>query len=295
MSAIPKMNHEEARAAIQVRSGGQLSAVKAAALRHHLMECTECRTIYDRGVMMRRLAAGNDVETALPVESSMLLQEVLGQVRATPAPAAAPFWRHWQWAAVAAAAAVVLMVVVPWKGVPNDSQVPSKVIQERGAVRVLAGAGIGLSGVDGRGAEYEVVESNGICREDALRFYVNRRAANFRSYFIFGVDGDGALHWYAPLPEELTSYSLPETLGVPTKVPFEIVLEEKHPLGPLVVVALFSEEPLEWAAVSPLVATHATNLLESPEEGARLLASKLGVDVLPATRLTRIITCGGKQ
>jgi hypothetical protein len=295
MSRVPTISHEQARAAIQARSDGLLQPQEAASLRHHLVDCHECRAAYDRAAIIRRLAAGSEANAPLPGESRLLLNEVLGQTRPTTQPVEIHIWRRWQWAAGLAVAVLVVVVAAPWNSVDTSGGAPIDEVQERGAVRALPGAGFGLSGVDGRGAEYEVVESDGICREDGLRFYVNRREERYGSYFIFGVDGAGNIHWYAPLPEERESYPLPRTQGVPEVVPFEVILQEKHPAGRLVVIALFSHGPLAWEAVSAQVPHYAGILLDSPEEGAKSLAQELGTDVLPATRQTRIITCGGNQ
>jgi len=225
----------------------------------------------------------------------LLRREVLGRLAGSPEPAATLRWRYLQWAVGLAATAVVVFVLAPWGSVPSNSGSPADHSQERGAVRALPGAGFGLSGIDGDGAEYEVVESNGICREDALRIYVNRREEDYRHYFLFGVDARGAVHWYAPLPEEEESYTLPEVMGRPVAVPFEFLLKRGYSTGPLVVVGLFSDDPLAWRLVSGLIFQHSALLHESPEEGARVLADKLGSEVLPATLLTRIISCGGNQ
>lgn len=290
------MDHARARAAIIARSEGRLTPIESAALRSHLVDCDECRSAYDRATVIRRLAAGHETHSPLPTESRLLMAEVMGQLSVTPEARPAPPRRHWQWATGLAVAAIVLFVVAPWESLPVRTLAPPDRIQERGAVRALPGAGFGLSGVDGDGAEYEVVESNGICHQDALRLYVNRREESYRNYFIFGVDARGALHWYAPLPEELESYPLPDRLGTPVAVPYEILLEERHPLGPLVVVGLFSPIPLAWEAVSALLPRHIEALLESPEEGAEALAAAFGRgEVLPAVHETRIITCGGNQ
>jgi hypothetical protein len=295
MSRVPTISHEQARAAIRARTDGLLQPLEAARLRHHLVDCHECRAAYNRAVAIRRLAAGSRADVPLPGESQMLLNEVLGRRRATPQRVETSIWRHWQWAAGLVAVALVVLVAAPWESVDTGARTPLDELQERGAARSLPGAGLGLSGVDVHGAEYEVVESDGICRADGLRFYVNRREERYRSYFIFGVDEAGSTHWYAPLPKERESYPLPVTLGVPEEVPFEIVLQERHPAGRLVVVALFSDGPLAWEAVAAALPKYSAALLDSPEEGAISLARELGPDVLPTTRLTRIITCGGNQ
>ena len=289
------MNHARARTPIDARWQGRLPAAEAAALRHHLAECDDCRTVYDRTVALRRLAAGNQPHEPLPTESNLLFGEVLGQLPKRQQRPSAASWYSWRLAAGLAAAALVLLVVAPWQYLPEGTRLPDELMQERGAVRTLPGAGLGLSGVDHDGAEYEVVESNGICLQDFLRFYVNRRESSFRSYFVFGVDESGTAHWYAPLPAERYSYPLLEEFGKPVAVPYQIDLEQGHQVGSLVVVALFSSDPLAWRAVDELLPRHMGSLLADPREGAAALAADLGGGVLPAVQQTRIITCGGKR
>lgn len=289
------MNHAEARTAISTRWEGDLSSAQAEALRTHLLDCGDCRALYDRAAAVRRVAAGGSAGTPLPSETSLLLAEVMRQMRRQPEPSQAPFWHGWKWAAGIAVAALVLFVVAPWHHLPHESGPRQERVQERGAVRTLPAAGLGLSGVDRDGAEYEVVESDGICQQDFLRFYVNRREESMRHYFVFGVDELGRVHWYAPLPAERESYPLADEFGKPIAVPYQIELEHEHEPGLLVVVALFSPAPLDWNSVDALLPQHLAALLEAPAEGAEALANGLGRGVLPAVRQTRIISCGGNR
>ncbi len=291
---VGRLSNRRAGALMRQRfEPGGISPSDAVALRAHLASCEGCRSAYDRLALVRRLAAGQAADEPLASESRALLAEVLVRAGEPAVPARGGWlfgWRSWGAVAAAAAVAVVVLVSLPRTAVRQEMD-PTTESRARGVDRPLPPVGLGLSGVDPEGLEYEVVESGRVCREDALRFYVTRREPAWGYFFLFGIDGSGAVHWYAPVPEEGVSYALPEALGRPEPMPWEVVLRHGHREGPLLVVALFSGEPLGLTAVEAALSGRGTALLEAPE-GAAALAEALGGGVLAATRSTRIIQCG---
>jgi hypothetical protein len=273
-----------------------LTGREAEALRTHLRECNECRRKYERRMLMLRAAAGKGMAQTLGVESRALMQETLhrlGLAHEQPRHEGLPTWARWVWGTVAALALLVL--VFPPSGQNQRGVAPDfSYLQSRGTLDELPDVGLGLSGVDDRGLEYEVVESQGVCLEDALRFYITSRNPDIRFYFLFGLQPTGEVLWYFPLPEEGSSYSIPDGEELVKMVPFEIDLPKRHAPGPLTVVALFSAEPLLFSAVSARVNELRNAHGRKMEAGSLVdeLAGLSGLDVRVATIDSEVNACG---
>lgn len=297
MGSRRQIRHAEAMELARRRLAPEgLTGREAEALRVHLRACEECRGQYERRTAVLRAAAGSTAAGALGVESRVLMEETLhrlGLAPPQPQQEGLPMWARWVWGTIAAL--VLLVVVLPPSPQDQRGVAPDfSYLQSRGAADELPEVGLGLSGVDDRGLEYEVVESQGVCLEDALRFYVTSRNPDIRYYFLFGLQPAGEVLWYFPLPEEGRSYSIVEGEEIIKMVPFEIELAKRHTPGPLTVVGLFSAEPLSFSAVSVRI----TELME--REGGEIkvgalaneLAGLSGLDVRVATITSEVKACG---
>ncbi len=153
------------------------------------------------------------------------------------------------WAGAVAAAAVVVLLLVPWGG-PQPERVETREhVAVRGGPDALPVAGLGISGVDPAGAEYEVVHGDGLCATDALRFYLTVRDARTPYYAIFGIQEPGDPAWYLPAPGDGAAPALPEVPARAWMAPFEILADGTHGPGSLSVVCILSEEPIRFPAL----------------------------------------------
>lgn len=300
------MQHKRTRELMERRlSRGRISSSEAAELREHLAACEECRLAYDRRVEIVRAMTGVTPGEPAGFESRALMDETFARLDAPEATSAVS--RRWlpSLRLAGAAALVAVVVLAGWfnreRLFPPGDQRASQVLLSRGGETALPGVGLGVSGVDAEGREYEVVESNGVCLRDALRFYVTSRVPAYRYYFLFGLRPDGEIHWYFPSREEQLSFPFPETFpdegAIAHKVPYEIELWKKHGRGGHVVVGLFSEDPLELVRVERAVETALGKGDLAPRDGSGIesLSSVLGDGVEPATVVLDIIDCGGAE
>jgi len=275
-----------------------LTGSESEALASHLQSCDDCRRKYEREVLFLRAAAGGEMSSPLGVESRVLMEETLHRLGlAQPAPRqdGLPMWARYVWGTIAA---VALLVLVFPPAPPQDHPLNGdhSYLASRGEEDELPEVGLGLSGVDQRGLEYEVVESGNACLEDALRFYVNSRNPDIGYYFLFGLQPEREVLWYFPLPEEGRSYTMErdgDAEGI-LMVPFEIELEQRHVPGPLTVVGLFSAEPLSHQVVSGRVESwlrHNSGSVNA-EDLVDVLAGISGLDVRVATINSEVRPCG---
>jgi len=153
------------------------------------------------------------------------------------------------WAGAAVAAAIALLVIIPWgAGVPT-SDGPQEHVAVRGTAEELPVVGLGISGVDADGAEYEVVHGDGVCASDALRLYLTARDARTPHFVVFGIQDIDDPTWYAPAPRDTAAPRIPEVPALAWVLPFEIVVDGTHAPGPVSVVCILSEEPIHFSAL----------------------------------------------
>ncbi|MBM4372452.1 MAG: hypothetical protein FJ098_12405, partial [Deltaproteobacteria bacterium] len=305
---LPPHSHSAAMELVRRRlAPGGLDRIEAAQLRKHLRICNECRRYNDRRIQVIRTAAGVPEGETAGIESLALFEETLARAGiALPAPDArsVPAWlRPLEWGlGLAAAALVALLVLTPQGGKPPQGgrgDPGTEELRSRGGPGdgSLPAAGLGLSGIDPEGAEYEVVESEGACIQDRLRFYVTSREEGLEWYFLFGVPEAGAPVWYFPSPEEARSHGLepgPSGERVARPVPWEIELAGRHRPGRLAVVGLFSRVPLLY----PDVASWVGEVLGRHEDGTTAdwkeeAAKRFGPDVVPVLVALSVLDCEG--
>ena len=298
MSKRHDISHAGARRLVERKFGpAGLEPSEASALRTHLAGCGECRSHYDLRVAVLRAVAGVGPAVPLGVESRLLMEETFARLipRRQPAVRGLDALRFAEWA-LGGAAAVMLAVLVAYSPLSRQAGVKphqDNLLASRGALDELPEVGIGLSGVDFDGREYEVVDSDGACLADGLRFYVTSREADYGHYFLFGLLDDSDVLWYFPLPEERTSYVIPADSEMPYMVPFELELHGRHRVGSLTVYGLFGSGPVLLEDVASAVErVRRDGALVTAGDLAEALGSARGAGVL-ATELTlNIIDCG---
>ena len=226
-------------------------------LRGHLRDCDACRRHYDRAVTLHRLMVGLAPDRQSPLE---VRRATVAAV--SPHPNPAPRAQSLQWrpvaafatlALVAAVAAVTTNLAQPEDGSPARGRGTDEYIGARGAAPGRTAeplVGIGLSGVTEGGREYEVVAEGTAWLSDYLRFFYTCEDRDLRSLFVFGLQEGPVPLWYFPLPEERRSVAIQAGDDARSvALPYETSLASRHRPGPLRIVALFSERPLELAAV----------------------------------------------
>jgi len=192
---------------------------------------------------VRRVTHG-DPRVATGAERRALFEEIMARREGRPRKAGGAL-RVLGWAGAAAAAALALILLVP-----RDAPVrrgPREHLAVRGAEDSLPAAGLGISGVDSAGSEYEVIHGEGLCSEDALRFYLTLRDGRTPHYALFGVQDPEDPSWYVPEMHDAAGPSLPEVPVRTWMVPFEIVADGTHDSGPVSVVCILSEEPITFS------------------------------------------------
>ncbi|MBM4371431.1 MAG: hypothetical protein FJ098_07235 [Deltaproteobacteria bacterium] len=219
-------------------------------------------------VAVRRLVHG-DPSVATGVERRLLLETVLGRLTPPPRPVARA------WGLLPAAAAALLLLLLLPRDVQEPAWAPGERSAARGAVRKLPPAGLGISGVDPMGSEYEVVHGEGICPVDTLRFYVTVRDRETPYLAILGVQDPGDPTWYLPVAGD-EPWAVPELPRRLWMVPLEVEVGVAHRPGPLSVVAILSSEPISF---EPLAAAWAAARGAAPRQRAEDAAARLGAGI----------------
>ncbi|MCA9515582.1 MAG: hypothetical protein KC635_11620, partial [Myxococcales bacterium] len=181
-------------------------------------------------------------------------------------------------AGVLAAAALAMVLLLP-RGdslvAPGDGR-----LQARGVAGIEQPerlVGVGISGVDDAGSEYEIVASGAVRVGDWVRVTYTNERPELGWLFLVGVQPDRPagerVVWLAPLPEEGRSVAV----GVARlrALPFEIRLGARHALGPWHVLALFTERPLTTDEVAR--ALDSTTLDGLPSGWAEALRERLSL------------------
>ena len=218
-----------------------------AALREQASRSTGAEDPGERIIVAARRLTHGDPRVATGAERRAIFDELMARRgRRASAPRAAAVFG---WAGAAVAAAVIVVLLIPWGGTRPDVVDPPEHLAVRGGADTLPAAGLGISGVDPAGAEYEVVHGDGLCPEDALRFYITVRDESTPYYALFGVQDLDDPTWYLPAPRDGEAPALPEVPAVAWMVPFEILVDGTHGPGGLSVVCILSEEPIRFAAL----------------------------------------------
>lgn len=262
------------------------TSIDNALMREHIDHCDVCREYYNRRVVLIRTVSGGLATQATGLESRRLFEEVMGKV---DRPSSRPEPRR-AWFPLAAAATLSAMAVIAIVATPPDN---AEYYGVRGGVDVLPSVGIGLSGIDADGNEYEVVESGEICVTEYLRFYVTARDSQLKYYFIFGIN-NGVFVPYFPLPEEQESFVFDGRSSVAHMVPWEIRLDQRHSAGTLDVVGVLSDVPLQYDLVSRAVDWWLLDS-ESPDALGEILEAESGAVVDVAWAGTNLVDCGRDQ
>ncbi len=263
------------------------TAAADAAMRGHLRTCDRCRGDYGRRVTLHRAMLGADLEMPSGFERGRMETALLDAA----APAPAPWWRFAVLPALAGAAVAVALWVT--NAVPLPTPDPADYVGTRGGPSDEVTVGIGLSGVVA-GREYEVVEG-ALYLDDALRITTSREVDEPDHAFIMGFQNGVTPIFYWPDPDngELASMVVPRERSAALRAAGESIqfdLAGSHVAGRLVVVALFTPEPLSVAAVQEALGGFQMGEADRPELAAERLQAtgavvrSLSIDILPGSR-----------
>ncbi|MGM0578468.1 MAG: hypothetical protein ACQEXJ_22280 [Myxococcota bacterium] len=261
-----------------------------AALREHLRDCEPCRDHYRRAVVAHRLMVGGDADTPSGFETRRQMDAVLPAEgpRVTKRPAVVVGVL----AGAAAAAALVLTVLPPRADEASGPATSPETLdlRTRGGEEERPAAGLGVSGVDADGAEYEILASDGVRRGDWLRLSYSNDREDLDHLAVTGLQADREPILYAPAPPDETE-SLSIGTGRTVTLPFEAAVGDDHAVGPLRLVALFTADPLGAAALEAALAGVDAEapaadleaaLRDTLDLGDEAVVQVLATDVLPA-------------
>jgi hypothetical protein len=252
--------HEQAKRMVRLRFfGKRLRRDDDRLFLQHTRQCDPCRRDYDRQTIILRSLVGLDTNEPTGIENRLLMEETLARLVPESIPRIS-LESPVLWAKRLAVVSLVLMISVIGfyttlsKNSDRDRYHGSigEDLKTRGDSLEQPIMGIGVSGVDDRGNEYEIVASRGVCFQHALKFYVTSRDSDYRYYFIFGLQEERVL-WYFPGKHEVSSYSLPQGQTVAHLVPYEIIIRKQHEVGKLTVIGLISADALEFEQVNEIL------------------------------------------
>ncbi len=232
-----------------------------ASLRTQVRESEECAGAYDRAVSVHRLMVGADPMIPSGHERQRMMASVLDVIEAAEASRETAWSRLLVWlrpAALIGAAVACLLVVVSTDTIERVIPSEELYVGSRG-MHFDLNVGIGVSGVTEDSAEYEAIAGESALHiDDYMRLYTTRAIDKFPYLFVFGLQ-DGWPIWYAPDPESSESASIEIERG--RSIPlggstdgFEIKLSGRHKVGPLTVVAMFTDDPLNLGKVADVLA-----------------------------------------
>ena len=242
------------------------------ALRQLVREDEACAAFYNRSVTIHRTMVGAEPTIPSAFERERMLMAQLDAHEPQRAP-----WmvfgvsRVWMPMALVAALALAVMYSTskPGSQVGSGSftQAPADAdyLGARGGdSSVVSGFGLGLAGVTGLSAAYEVAQpGTALFFDDYLRISTSRSTEGYPYVFVFGLQPSRSPIWYEPDPEHGGTQSVSSHLGpaVPLggeEEPFEFKVSGRHVLGPLRVLAVFSSAPLTHTEVKRALESQAT-------------------------------------
>ena len=263
-------------------------------MREHLRGCDRCRGHYDRAVTLHRLMVG--LPPSQP-SGHELRRGMVAAISPLPLP---ENQRQGLWRPIAAFAVLALVASTALLSRETTKPAnPDDYIGARGAApgkTADALVGVGVSGVTESGREYEVVAEGTAWLSDYLRFFYTSEDRDLRYLFVFGLQDAPTPLWYFPLPEELRSVSIQAgTDARSVQLPYETGLAARHRAGPLRVVALFSERPLDLTAVALALESRpwhdpfgrwavAQHLREALGQTQRVVVRELTLTIVPGSK-----------
>ncbi len=263
-----------------------------AELRALLRTDEAARERYRRGVTAHRLMTSGSAAEPSGFERRRMMAAVVGGA-AGPSRAATgrAVWAALRWPAlgVAVAAGLALLLVRP-PGLGEAGGDPT--LRARGGHAQGPLVGLGISGVTAGGGEYEVVASGEAFLGDWVRFYTSNDRADISYVFVVGLQPERPVAWYAPLPPEETR-SLPIPVERHHMLPMENLLAARHTTGPLRVVALFTQRPLDAEVVGRALTPAARALVSSELKAA--LRERLALDPSDVVQIVETQVVSGKQ
>ncbi len=231
---------------------------------------------------VRKITHGH-ADVATGAERRAMFEEVMAR-REGRRSRSRPNLRTLGWAGAAAAAALAVFLLVPPDAPLHTDQEPSEHVAVRGDHDTLPVVGLGISGVDPAGGEYEVVHGEGLCATDAMRFYLTVRDERTPHYVLFGVQELEDPTWYVPMSGDTTAPALPEVPARTWMVPFEIEADGTHVPGLVSVVCILSEEPIHftrlqaaWRDADGDVSSRAAQAAAMAEGAVRILVEEIEI------------------
>jgi hypothetical protein len=220
-------------------------------LRAHLAECRRCRERYDRVALAERMLHGGPRALAEPSAAS--LERIGAAVMAQTTRQASAWQRMVQWftrpgrvaagLVTAAALAALFPLFVGRPRAPSATPGTGE-FQSRGARGGDRRAGVRAFCLDANGVTPRCTQKS------QLRLTVSN-TDKLRYVFVFGLDEEHAIKWYAPRPPETMSVAAPPGNDVP--LGDGVRLGVNHDPGPVRVYALFSNAPVSTAEVQSAV------------------------------------------
>ena len=251
-----------------------------ASMRKVMRESESLRTLYDKRITAHRLMLGLDADTPSGVELDRQMIGTVGLALEADVAEERSAWAMPVWgmplAGMAAAALVAVLVTSnPIPGPPSpetDESVASTSREEylgaRSGTRENVRAGIGVSGIDADGLEYEV-QHDRAWLQDRIRFFYRCDDEQLGHLFLFGLQNDENPRWYYPLPAEGEHASIAIQCGSDsqrTQLQGDTLLANRHHEGSLTIVGIFSENPLSHEAVKNALKGRVTQILEGTFE-----------------------------
>jgi hypothetical protein len=222
----------------------RLSGEQEEELRRHLRQCEACRAEYDATAILLRGAAEKQPTDR---ESAAWSRGLRVRLYPDSAPAARERPARWRWLAPALAAGVMVVVgaLLLLRFVEPPTTTPAPGVRLRGGDGVAPLVDVEVFAVaPGAPPRARRVADGGEVRlGEYVQFRYRNHSTRVRHLYLLGVDGQGRLLDYFPRPDRPESIAIREALA-PLPVARSIRLANRHRVGPLSIVAVFSEEPL---------------------------------------------------
>ena len=253
------------------------SAKDDARMRASLRESEALRALYDKRIVAHRLMLGLDAGTPSRVEQERQMTATVGLALQANTAEATSAWGLPAWTMPLAGAAAAALVAVLVTSQPSPSPSPSPLagapaadpsrndyLGARSGNRDAPRAGIGVSGINAQGVEYEVLHDRAWI-QDRIRFFYRCDDAELNHLFLFGLQGDENPRWYYPLPAEDEHASIPAQCGSDTErtqLQGDTLLAKRHSPGSLTVIGIFTQDPLSHEAVAQALEGRVNEVLE---------------------------------